>query len=164
MKGLICVLGCWLALPICGTADELMTKIVFRVEAPGLSPTSLAAQPKTLYRWGSTMGRVEQEPDPAHPGPDLFIANGHDGWAISVAAKTGNHMIDPTTDQFYFWIIPGDSLETAAAGGFELGKEVEFMKNQKVFAKVGGDQRRNAASVRMRSRGLYRGSLRFARD
>jgi hypothetical protein len=118
-------------------ADEPMTKVVFRPDMPGLSPTAPGAQPKTLYRWQLTKGRVEESLDQDHHVQPLFIADGKDGWFIDEVTKTGKHMIDPSTDHnFYAPIIPPPSPNgSAPVRSFEIGRELDFMNSQKVSPK-----------------------------
>jgi len=120
-----------------GMATESMTKVVFRQEGPDVAPGSFGAKPKTLYRWKSTMGRVEQALDADHHLQELFIANGKDGWLINLADKTGTHLVDPSTDNdFYVPIVPaGKPNENPPIRDFQIGRELDFMASQKVASK-----------------------------
>ena len=113
-------------------ADEAVTKIVFRALNPKIVSNVAAAEPRTLYRMGTTMGRVEQPIDSPQGGTSLFIANGKDAWIINSADHTGRHMVDPSSDHsFYAPIVPPEKPDQPApVRAFELGRELAFMKSQ----------------------------------
>jgi len=116
-------------------SEETMTKIVFRGIEPPPAAGSFAAQPKTLYRMGSSCGRSEEAFDSEMNIQGLMIANGKDVWIINLATKTGRHMIDTssTTHDFHATLVPpvrnGNRL-IHPASEFELGREMEFMKSR----------------------------------
>jgi hypothetical protein len=120
--------------PGCALADETMTKVVFRQEAPDLALDSYAAKPKTLYEWGKTKGRVEETPDAANQLTGLIIANGKDGWMINLWNHTGRHFIDPgPTYNFYVPIVPQEKPDVPSpVHDFQIGHEPAFMKDRKV--------------------------------
>ena len=125
-------------------ADDTMTRVVFRQEAPDVTPDSFAAKPKTLYLWGTDRGRVEEAPDPEHQLHGLIIANGKDGWMINLYTNTATHFIDPgPTYHFYAPIVPQEkSGGRQPVKDFQIGHELEFMKSHhsggKISLQVGG--------------------------
>jgi hypothetical protein len=132
------IVGLTLVFGAIAFADDPMTKIIFRQESTEVAPNSYAAKPKTIYLWQSTKGRVEQALDIEHNTQQLFIADGKDGWIIDEVSKTGQHMIDPSTDHnFYAPIIPQPNAQTPAPlRSFELGHELAFMREQNVSPKA----------------------------
>ena len=120
-----------------GIADEPMTKVVFRLESPTILPASPGAEPRTLYRWQATKGRVEEGIDSEHKVQPLFIADGKDAWFINLITKSGRHMVDPSADEtFYAPIIPPESPKAQVPiRNFEIGRELAFMNSQKIAPK-----------------------------
>jgi len=116
---------------------EDMTKVVFRDTLPETKAGSFAAKPKTLYRSGTMKGRLLEEPDPALKLQLLLICNEKDAWMINLMNKTGKHLIDPGPSYgFHIAIVPPEGGDPRAkAKDFEIGKELEFMKNRNVEPK-----------------------------
>jgi hypothetical protein len=120
------------------SADDAVTKIVFRSQNPDLASDPIATEPRTLYRMGTTMGRIEEPIDSPPGGTSIFIANGKDGWIINLAGHTGKHLVDPSADQsFYAPIIPPEGPnQPAPVRAFEMGRELAFMRSQFVEPKA----------------------------
>ena len=122
----------------CLTYGEDMTKVVFRTLEPPSPEGSFAAKPKTLYRYGSTKGRLEEEPDPAMKLHGLLICNEKDIWMINLWDKTGRHIIDPgPTYNFHANIVPPtEPNKPPKIDGFQIGYELAYMKGRGVVPKA----------------------------
>lgn len=71
-----------------------LTRVIVRNVSPGLMAASPAAQPRTLYRLGTTFLRSEESPDPARGQPVVIVAE-PDIWTIDLATRGGQHQTDP---------------------------------------------------------------------
>jgi hypothetical protein len=74
-------------------APAQMVKVVVRDTS--VDPASFAAQPKTIYRAGSTFGRLEEAPDPAQGLHLLSIVSEPDIWFVNQVDHSGQHIVDP---------------------------------------------------------------------
>lgn len=140
MNRLVLLLSFFLAVHL-SSADETMTKIVYRGVEPRPPVDTFAAMPKTLYRIGSTCGRTEEAYDSAMNLQGLLIANGKNIWFINLATKTGKHFVnpEPTEHDFQASLVPpvrDGKNQVLPAKDFELGREVEFMKSRNITLQV----------------------------
>lgn len=75
-------------------APEKLTRVIVRNVSPGLAAAAPAAQPRTLWRQGSTFLRSEESPDPTRGQPVVIIAE-PDIWTVDMATQSGQHQVDP---------------------------------------------------------------------
>lgn len=101
-------------------------KIVTAFEGGGVKAGTFAAAPRTLYRSGATLGRMEETANPETGLHLLIIVNGADVWMVNRNDSTGQHAIDPGPIGFHAPLI-GD-VQSKHWNQFELGCEVPFMK------------------------------------
>jgi hypothetical protein len=81
---------------------------------------AVADHPRTIYRSGERMGRVEQE-------TMLFVVNEPDIWVVNRNDMTGQHMIDEGPELVFGAPIL-DNIESKYWNNFEFGCEVPFME------------------------------------
>lgn len=114
--------------------SESMVKVVYRVQGPTVDEAAYAAQPRTVYRVGAAMGRVEESCDSDFGMHALIILNRQDVWMINRINSVGMHFIAPDPERgFRVPIVPATlPLRDGKAGGFEIGRELEFMVEQGV--------------------------------
>ncbi len=120
------------------SAQETMTKIVFRDGGKGIEKGSFAEQPKTLYTLGKEKGRLEEALDSAQGLHGLVVVNGKDCWILNRVTKTGRHIIDPgPTNDFHVPLVPPTKeKEPPPFGDFEMGREIAFMTKHHVEPKT----------------------------
>jgi hypothetical protein len=108
-------------------APKYVLRIVTAIEQPDLPADHFARVPKTLYRSGETMARLEEEKNPATGTHLLIVINEPDIWMVNRADMTGQHALDsgPT----YVFHAPAlGTIESKLWTNLELGCEVPFMK------------------------------------
>jgi len=108
-------------------APMRMLRIVTSVDAFGLPADHFATQPKTLYRYGSVFGRVEEVFN-KHTGLHLLvIVSEPDVWVVNRVNNSGQHMTDrgPNID-FHAPIITATKSEHWRK--LEFGCEEGFMR------------------------------------
>lgn len=110
-------------------APRRLVRMVVVDSSPGVSADSFAAKPKTIYRLGTRLARIEEEPDPEHNIHGLMVIAEPDSWIVNLADRTGRHVFDkdpkgvvraPVFVQDY-----GDSFP-APLRALEFGCEEEF--------------------------------------
>jgi hypothetical protein len=108
-----------------------MTKMVMRETGPDIPRDSFAAKPKTFYRVGAKLGRVEESLNP-DTGLQLHVIVKHpDVWMVNLADKTGRHVKDPDTNGVFrlpIVTLPGATDLNDLRKGPEMGHEVEYFK------------------------------------
>jgi len=107
--------------------QERMVKIVFRLVAPSISPTSFAAKPKTLYQIGTHYQRVEESANPETGIHALVVSKNRDSWMVNLSTKTGQHLVD---DEENFDVYA--PVFNAPFPGFNFGSELKYMADLKV--------------------------------
>ncbi|MBI5209911.1 MAG: B12-binding domain-containing radical SAM protein [Elusimicrobia bacterium] len=113
----------------CGRPEgPTMVRVVTRDVSPRAPAGSFAARPKTLYRSGSKLGRVEEAPDPERGRHTLVVVNEPDVWIVNLLDKTAAHMADngPAAD-FHATLFPPGAAPPAIAA-FEFGREESFLQ------------------------------------
>ena len=118
--------------PIAALSEELpktMAKYVIRVIVPKPPAGSFAAQPRTLFRSGTTFLRIEEAPDSAEHIHLLNISHSADIWMIELNSKTGKHIIDPgpTYNSHVPVFATAENLKKEI-GKLEIGNEREFFR------------------------------------
>lgn len=104
-----------------------MVRIVYANSAPGIDPSSFAAQPKTLYRSGAKYGRIEERPDVPHRVHGLMVVHEPDVWMVNLLAKAGQHIVDPGPT--FFFRAPLITGASPFFSGMEFGCEAAYMKS-----------------------------------
>jgi hypothetical protein len=96
MKAITCAL-LLLTIPVTVQSQcqpEKMLRIVVRDESPTIPKGHFAGEPKTIYRLGSKLARVEEQPDTAQQLHGLFVVNEPDAWIVNLVKMTGQHVVD----------------------------------------------------------------------
>ncbi len=112
------------ALAFRGCAPGGLVKVVIQNTTPGAP----SGAPKTLYRQGSSYGRLED----GGAGGSVVIVNGKDTWIVDLAAKKGEHLTDPSSTPAFHAPIAPDPEDENALEGFEFGCELSFMRQRAV--------------------------------
>ena len=125
-----------------------MTKVVYHIVGPQVQPGSFTSKSKTLYRYGKTIGRVDEAPDPSAKLQALTISNGPDIFLINLWDNTGRHIIDQSPTCFFHAPVvpPTDPHKPLRASSFEFGLEMDFMRDQKIKA-ISGNFQGNRADL-----------------
>jgi len=114
-----------IALATC--APKYTLHIVTRIDAPDIPADHFIRKPKTLYRSGLLLARLEEEPNPETGLHLLLVVNGRDIWMANRMDHTGEHSLDPDPDPGFHALIVSD-LESEYWKNFEFGCEVPFME------------------------------------
>ncbi|PZQ55961.1 MAG: hypothetical protein DI570_21525 [Phenylobacterium zucineum] len=97
--------------------------------SPGLAAADRAAQPRSLWRFGSTFLRSEEQPDPVRGNQMLTIVAEPDIWAINLTTGVGQHSVDPGPDfTVHAPILPPAPDLPPPLRTLEYGCEPEFVK------------------------------------
>lgn len=108
-------------------AFDKMLKVVVREVTPGVSTTSFAGQPKTLYRVGTRFARTEEALDAETGIHALIVVSEPDSWIIDLAKKTGRHVIAGAPFHFHAPIVWTEGLPESLRG-LEFGCELAYMQ------------------------------------
>jgi hypothetical protein len=82
-------------------SPQRMVKAVYVNLGPDIDKASSAAQPKTLYRLGSSYGRVEEDAQAATGLHQLMVVNERDVWTVNLVNNEGTHYVNQgDTGQF----------------------------------------------------------------
>ncbi|HEX2832534.1 MAG TPA: hypothetical protein VHW00_05945 [Thermoanaerobaculia bacterium] len=103
-------------------------RIVMRYDGPDVPKDHFIRQPKTLYRSGETLGRMEEEANRETGIRLLVVVNGADLWMVNLMTNTGEHAIDPDPTPAFRAPIIGD-MKSDYWNNFEFGCEVPFMES-----------------------------------
>jgi len=111
------------------SGSESMVKVVYRLQGPDIETGAYAGLPRTVYRVGSAMGRVEETRDLEFGMHALIILNGRDIWMINQVNESGMHFKAPDPDRgFRVPIVPsGSPIDDHRVELFEIGRELTFM-------------------------------------
>jgi hypothetical protein len=74
---------------------DTMTRLTARLQSTEAAEGTFAAEPKTMYRAGTTYCRTEELQDPEHGIHGLMIVKEPDVWMVNLLAKTARHLVDP---------------------------------------------------------------------
>ena len=107
--------------------QEQMVKIVFRNVIPGVSPTSFAAKPRTLYQVGARYQRLEEPANPDTGIHALVVSKNRDTWMVNLTSKTGQHLVDNADNFDVYAPVFDDTFK-----GFNFGFELKYMADSKV--------------------------------
>jgi hypothetical protein len=108
-------------------APKYVLRIVVAAAEGDADTPAFALRPKTLYRSGERLGRVEEEKNPDTGLHLLVVFNEPDAWIVNRSDMTGQHSVDPGPSfLFRAPIVP--ILTSEYWKNFELGCEVPFMK------------------------------------
>lgn len=107
--------------------SETMSKVVVKQIYPEVPNNSFSALPTTYYKYGSSMGRIEELPDSLLNLHQLMVYNKGDFWMVNLMTKEGKYIKDPgPTLNFYATVFPRPHLFK-----FEFTKEREFLTSVK---------------------------------
>ena len=116
------------AAPVPPCAPLRLTRMVVRNISPNLQAAAPAAQPRTLYRKGSTLLRSEESPDPSRNVHAVVVISEPDVWAMNMATRTGQHSVDPGPElNVHAPILPVSADAPPPMMGLEFGCEPEFV-------------------------------------
>lgn len=104
-------------------------RLVVRNVSPGLAAIDPRAQPRTIYRRGTSQLRVEEQPDMARNGSkSLFLITEPHVWTIDVGQRAGVHSMDPgPIFEAHAPILPASPQVAPAFRGLEYGCEAAFV-------------------------------------
>lgn len=118
-------------LSLAAWAEPDLIKIVTSNTTPGLKPGSFATKPRTVYRLGHWLARVEEQDDPVDKVHMVVIRSHTEGWTIDLRNKVGRHSQGlPETVR-----IP--LLPIGGLADLEFGYELEFMRSHQIQPKDG---------------------------
>ena len=63
-------------------------------QSPAIPKGHFESLPKTIYRYQSTFGRIEEANDTANKIHGLIVTNEPDSWIVNLATGEGQHVID----------------------------------------------------------------------
>ncbi|MEW5686009.1 MAG: hypothetical protein AB1942_13900 [Pseudomonadota bacterium] len=108
---------------------DTLFRTTIRNISPGLAAADRAAQPRSLWRFGSTFLRSEEQPDPVRGNQMLTIVAEPDIWAVNLTTGVGQHSIDPGPDfTVHAPILPPAPDLPPPLRALEYGCEPEFVK------------------------------------
>ena len=118
--------------------NESMVKVVYRVQSPTIEVGEYAGLPRTVYRVGDRMGRVEETCDADFGMHALIILNQQDVWMINRVTSVGMHFNAPDPERgFRVPIVPpGLPLRDQKAERFEIGRELAYMAERGIDPKI----------------------------
>jgi len=76
-------------------APAKLTRMIVRNVSPGLAAAAPAAQPRTIWRQGSTQLRTDELPDPSRGVHNIVVVSSPNVWMVNMAARAGQHSVDP---------------------------------------------------------------------
>ena len=112
---------------------ETMTKIVTRDLFPSPAAGSFAEKPKTLYRVGTRLARMEEAPDPERGLHVLGVYADSDMWFANLIDKSGRKIRDRgETTGFHAPVLPPLRPRSPPpfAEELELGTELQFLRDR----------------------------------
>jgi hypothetical protein len=112
-------------------AEPGLIKIVTSNTTPGIKPDSFASKPRTVYRSGNSLARVEEVDDPVDKVHMVVIRAHSEGWTIDLRNKVGRHSRGLPD------IVRVPLAPIGGLGDLEFGHELEFMQTHKIEAKDG---------------------------
>lgn len=109
-------------------APAMLTRMVVRNISPGLAAAAPAAQPRSIWRKGSTQLRTEEVPDPSRGVHNIVVVSSPDIWMINMTGRSGQHSVDPgPTYEVRAPILPVGSGMPGELIQLEYGCEAEFV-------------------------------------
>ena len=108
-------------------APAQVVRIVYRNISPGVPAAASEAQPRTLWRIGSSFLRSEEQPDPTTGMKTLILVSEPNIWIVNLTDRTGSHSIDPDpSGKIRAPIIPLTDVPPPFLS-LEYGCEAEFV-------------------------------------
>lgn len=115
-------------------APATLLKVVTSNDAPDLPPGHFGRAPKTLFRMGEKLGRVEETLNPQTGIHLLVIVNEPYLWMVDLAQHQGQQHIDPGPTYYFRAKLFGNGVESQFIRNLEFGCEVPWM--QEIGAKA----------------------------
>ena len=112
-------------------ADPGLVKIVSSNISPDVKAGSFASKPRTVYRQGSYLARVEEVDDPVDRVHMVVIRSHSEGWTVDLRNKLARHSVG-LPEEVRVPVIPVGPL-----AALEFGHELEFMRSHGVQPKQG---------------------------
>jgi hypothetical protein len=107
-------------------APKHVLKIVMTADFAGAAANDFVKTPKTLYRSGETLGRIEEAKNPETGMHLLMVVNEPDLWMVDLSDMTGQHAVDPGPSLVFRAPIL-NNIKSKYWNNFEFGCEVPFM-------------------------------------
>lgn len=82
-------------IPKAACAPEKVIKLVTTADQPGQDPQAFASQPKTLWRQGERLARLEERLNSETGAHLLVVIAEPDLWIVDRAKGLGRHLLDP---------------------------------------------------------------------
>ncbi len=95
--------------------------------SPDVSPSSFAAQPKSIYRFGSDKMRTEEASDPVNHIHGLIVIAEPNIWMADLDDHTGRHIVDPGPTFFARAPVFGMEGVPPTLFSLEFGCEADFL-------------------------------------
>ena len=109
-------------------APTSMIKVVTSMDVPGLPHSHFVRVPKTLYRFGDGLGRVEESLNPETGLHLLIVVAEPHVWMVDRATGRGKYQRDPGPTYFFQARIFGDpSIKSALINALEFGCETAWL-------------------------------------
>ena len=112
-------------------ADPGLVKIVSSNISPDVKAGSFASKPRTVYRQGAFLARVEEVDDPVDRVHMVVIRSHSEGWTVDLRNKVARHSLG-LPEEVRVPVIPVGPL-----AALEFGHELDFMRSHKVQPKQG---------------------------
>lgn len=110
-------------------APDKMLKVVSRGIYACAPTTHFSRVPKTLYRYKSGYGRVEEAYNPESNLQLLIVTNEPHVWMANLASRTGVYVLDPGPTYYFRARLFGDAMvESALIRHLEFGCEIAWLK------------------------------------
>lgn len=109
-------------------APTSMIKVVTSLDVPGAPHHPFVRVPKTLYRYGEGLGRVEESANPETGLHLLFVIAEPHVWVVDQATRTGKYQRDPgPTYLFRAKIFSDPNIQSAFINSLEFGCETAWL-------------------------------------
>jgi hypothetical protein len=109
-------------------APTSMIKVVTSLDVPGLPHSHFIRVPKTLYRFGDGLGRVEESLNPETGLHLLMVVAEPHVWMVDRATGRGKYQRDPGPTYFFRARMFGDpSIQSALINALEFGCETAWL-------------------------------------
>lgn len=109
-------------------APTSMVKVVTSLDVPGTPDGHFVRVPKTLYRYGDGLGRVEESFNPETGLHLLIVVAEPHVWMVDRATGQGKYQRDPGPTYFFRARLFGDpSIRSALISSLEFGCEMAWL-------------------------------------
>jgi hypothetical protein len=107
-------------------APTSLVKVVVALDLPDLPRDHVARTPRTVYRYGRRMGRLEEVS--AQGVPLLIVVAKPNTWTVQRGTKIGQHVRDPSPDPVLFVPVFDDpGITSKLARTLQFGCEADWL-------------------------------------